>query len=30
LAGLFAGILMAMLMIVYSMNPRPHGDEPNP
>ena len=27
LAGLFGGILMALLMIVYSMNPHAHGDE---
>lgn len=26
LAGLFAGILMAMLIIVYDMNPRPPGE----
>jgi hypothetical protein len=31
LAGLFAGILMAMLMVVYDMNSRPTGRSgPNP
>ena len=28
LAGLFSGILMTMLIIVYDMNPRPFGDPP--